>query len=113
MNGVKLTSAFLGALMLGGCASVHHVDTVIPPDPDNDCWSTVKRDAIKGNEIIGTAIIDRRFSTECSQDRVQAVKLEVAGKVERARIDAISRLLGKKSCQYLGSRDGVLTYSCP
>ncbi|MGB4107811.1 MAG: hypothetical protein WBK55_08455 [Alphaproteobacteria bacterium] len=93
MNRYKLTSAFLGALMLGGCASVHYVDSVIPPEPGNDCWSTVKRDAIKGNEIVGTAIIDRRFSTECSHDRVHAVKLTVAGEVEGKRLDAISRML--------------------
>lgn len=94
MNGLRLTPLFLSAaLLLGGCAGVRHVDSIIPPEDGNDCWSTVRRDAIKGDQIIGTAIIDRRYSDKCGDDRVRAARYAAMGDVESARIEAISRLL--------------------
>lgn len=93
MNEMKLTSAFLGALMLGGCASVHHVDSILPAEDSNHCWSTVKRDAVKNGEVIDSVIIDRSYSGSCGDRQVEAEKLAVLGKVEEARIKAISELL--------------------
>jgi hypothetical protein len=87
------------AAAVSGCASMKHVESVLPAAPDNGCWSTVERVSTKGEgekqEVVGRQIVDRTYSPECGNQRVLTEQMKAAAEVARARVDANSMLLAQ------------------
>ncbi len=133
MNKQDLIPIFLSVVLTTGCASnqVRHVDNIIPPTPENDCWSNIETVAVKGEgekeEIVTRKITNRFYSNECGDRKVEQEIIRANAEIQRARINAASAFLTqivsttrdqkllseafRRIAERLDSRDGAIRAS--